>query len=423
MDYLTPIFTKVFSLFMGLLTLLGFIKIPASGGDIKADHKTDNTNYTYVYVHGFWGWGDYDKANETLPYWGFFTGNELDTMNEKGYRAAAASVDPVGSAWDRACELYAELTGTKVDYGQAHSEKYGHDRYGEDYTGHALIKSWSEKDKINIIAHSFGAPTASLFASVLEYGSPEEQTATKDGTLSDFFKGGKGNWIYSITGVAGTYNGTTMVLNSQALEVCADDLYKDIEKLLPFASKGQLSIVEKMLDGIFGTLAKVATGEVGAPDTGLYDMNPDNAAELNKTIKTVDSIYYFAVPHCTTEEDKDGTHQNPRLDISDFMFMPTSCVIGRTNTVTKGGIVLDKSWQPNDGLVNTISEKGPFNAERKEIGAAPSADLAKAGFDKGVYNIFSTYEGSHMALMGNPMRPDDSAVYYLIELMNTINAI
>jgi len=35
--------------------------------------------------------------------------------------AYAASVAPNGSAWDRACELYAQLSGTRVDYGKAHT--------------------------------------------------------------------------------------------------------------------------------------------------------------------------------------------------------------------------------------------------------------------------------------------------------------
>ena len=36
-------------------------------------------------------------------------------------------------AWDRACELYARLTGTTVDYGIAHSAEKGHDRFGITY--------------------------------------------------------------------------------------------------------------------------------------------------------------------------------------------------------------------------------------------------------------------------------------------------
>ena len=51
----------------------------------------------------------------------------------------------MGSAWDRTCELYAQLTGTRVDYGKAHAEKYGHARYGRTYEK-PLFPGWGEPD-------------------------------------------------------------------------------------------------------------------------------------------------------------------------------------------------------------------------------------------------------------------------------------
>ena len=47
-----------------------------------------------------------------------------------GIHTVAPSMGPFTSAWDRACEVYAQLVGGTVDYGKAHSEKYGHERYG-----------------------------------------------------------------------------------------------------------------------------------------------------------------------------------------------------------------------------------------------------------------------------------------------------
>ena len=422
MDFLTPVFAKVFSIFMSLLVLLG-IKLPGNRQNVSNDHSKDKTNYTYVYLHGFWGWGEYDEATENLPYWGFFTGDSLKKLEENGFKVVAPSVDPVGSAWDRACEMYAQLTGTRVDYGKAHSEKYAHERYGEDYTGRGLLEKWDSTDKINIVAHSFGGPTSYLFASVMEYGSAEEKEATTDGTLSPFFEGGKGDYIYSITGLAGTYRGTSLVLNSQALEVCANDLNLDVRKLVPSAGEEVLSVSDAVINGLFGLMQKVASGDVAAVDTALYDMHPDNAAKLNLELKPVDGIYYFSVPHCTTEESEDGTHQNPRKDVTDFMYFPTSCVIGRTNDVTPGGIVMDKSWQPNDGMVNTISERAPVGVKVTDISAVPGVELAAKGFQKGIFNVFPTYEGAHMSLMGNPSRPDGKCVLYLADLMYMINAL
>ena len=150
-----------------------------------------NTNYTYVFVHGLSGWGSYDSTNKFLKYWGMFGGDLLKYLNKQGFDCYAASVDPQGSAWDRACELYAQLTGNIVDYGKEHSERCGHERFGTDYTGNALISSWSAQDKINLIGHSFGGATVRMLADLMADGSEAERNATDENDLSDLFKGNK----------------------------------------------------------------------------------------------------------------------------------------------------------------------------------------------------------------------------------------
>ena len=62
-------------------------------------------------------------------------------MRDRGHTVHYASVGPVSSNYDRACELYAQIKGTRVDYGQVHSQRYGHARYGKDYTGRGLYPS------------------------------------------------------------------------------------------------------------------------------------------------------------------------------------------------------------------------------------------------------------------------------------------
>ncbi len=43
-----------------------------------------------------------------MKYWGMQNGDLMKYLNSLGYDCYAASVAPTGSAWDRACELYAE---------------------------------------------------------------------------------------------------------------------------------------------------------------------------------------------------------------------------------------------------------------------------------------------------------------------------
>jgi hypothetical protein len=420
-DYLTAVMRRLQALVLATAFLTGLFRAPATGAQL--DHSTDKTNYPYVFVHGFFGWGQYDKGSDKLTYWGMFSGDLVKKVDNSGFTAVAASVDTVGSAWDRACELYAQLTGQRVDYGKAHSAQFGHDRYGEDFTGRALLEQWDSEHKINLIAHSFGGPTSTLFASILAYGADAEIAATTDGSLSDFFKGGKTDWIYSITGLAAAFNGTTLAMNHQALDDIS--VYLNAQRDQKYAMVPEIlrKVPNYLTTKLFDGLEPIASGEVADPDTGLWDMDPDQSVLLNQSIKTVPGIYYFSVPHDATKDSDDGSHRVPDKEVCDTFFVPSVYIIGHTDTVTKGGMVLDKRWQPNDGLVNTISETAPFDKESDTVGAQPSVALAQNGFSKGVYHIFPTYIGAHMVLLGNVLSKTDKGMPYLYDLMLMINAL
>lgn len=156
----------------------------------------------FVFAHGFQGWGSYDQRYQKMPYWGMRGGDLISWLRGKGYQAFAASVAPVGSLWDRACELYAQLAGTRVDYGVAHSREYRHDRYGRDFTGRPLIPSFDANTKLVLIGHSFGGATANLFAELMANGDEREREATDAAELSPLFLGGMGERIRSVAALA-----------------------------------------------------------------------------------------------------------------------------------------------------------------------------------------------------------------------------
>ena len=103
-------------------------------------------NYTCIFVHGMYGWGENEGINKYIPYWGVTNGSVTEYLTSIGCESYAASVGPASSAWDRACELYAQLVGTTVDYGEAHSKAHNHDRYGRTFY-QPLVKDWGELDK------------------------------------------------------------------------------------------------------------------------------------------------------------------------------------------------------------------------------------------------------------------------------------
>lgn len=413
MDILNKGFDLAMKAMLGSAPLL---PVTPKGRPVLCHKGNFKTNYPFVGVLGFWSWGPFKKAYDKLPYFGFFTGdNWIKSFNMSGFEVASADVSPLGSAWDRACELYAQLTGSVVDYGRAHSEKYGHPRYGEDYSGRALVGKWDSVNKINLICHSFGGPTAALFTSILEYGSDEEKAVTTDGTLSPFFEGGKGSYIYSETTLAGAFNGTSLVCGAQAI----NDTVLYLRKFFPLYKFDPFC---KALELVAAAFEKITDGETPDPDTGLFDMVPQNSVELNKMIKTVPSVYYFTAPCSTVRKARDGEFI-PDFKVTDPFFALQAEILGKTDYTFPGGMTLGSEWKENDGLVNTFSEFGPMNEEITHLHRAPSEQLAAEDFEPGRYYAFETYRGSHNSLTGGTVRPNPSAKFYFLEIMKFINSL
>lgn len=360
--------TQIISFIMGIIMFL-FPTLNVS--HINVDKTNWKTDYEFVYCHGLSGWGSYDFQNNFMPYWGMFGGDMIKNLNALGYKCSAASVDPDGSAWDRACELYAQIAGCRVDYGKAHSEKFGHDRFGKDFSKNPLIKSWSSEDKINLLGHSFGGVTVRLLAELMANGSEEEIAVTSPDDISPLFTGGKADWIYSITTLAAPTNGTT--------------------------AYG------------FGDPERMEN-----KDTAAYDMHIDCALALNERISTQDCTYYFAVPCSATVQNEDGSWKFDESLNIEFPVKSTGDRMMNLTGTTPGGYVVDESWLENDGMVNTKSAGAPFNA--------PSTALDRENIEAGIWNVASVYRGDHMAFCGDLFHPNNIRPFFA-DWMNMINSI
>ena len=354
-----------------------------------------NTNYDFVYVHGLSGWGSYDAQYKLMPYWGMFGGNLLKYLSKQGFNCYAASVAPSDSAWDRACELYAQLTGTVTDYGKAHSEKCSHERFGPDFTGRALIKNWSAEAKINLLGHSFGGATVRTLVSLMAVGSEEERAATAPEEISPLFTGGKADYIHAVVTLAAPHNGTTAYNTGDSTEEVETDKLEDA----------------------MGSLVSKANGTQddgrAAFDYASYDMYIDNALELNKNLALPENIYYFSIACSSTQRNEDGTYDP--VDVkTEILFRSSASQMGHFTGVTRGGFVIDESWQENDGLVNTCSALAPMYQ--------PSAEYVEGAVVPGVWNIMPVYDGDHMSLQGGLFVKNDVRVYHA-ELLDMINRL
>jgi triacylglycerol lipase len=149
-------------------------------------------------------------------------------------------------------------------------------------------------------------------------------------------------------------------------------------------------------------------------DYAGYDMQIDRALALNRRITTLPGVYYFSVPCSYTRQEKDGAHR-PRKKMEP-LFVMRACQIGAYSGTTRGGMRIDASWRENDGLVNTFSAAAPLSA--------PAVPLDKNRIRPGIWNVFPTYEGDHMALQGGLMRKHDVRIFYLdlLQMICTLEA-
>lgn len=378
-----------------IYAVIMFIVPTANIPSFEAETEKFKTNYTYVYVHGLGGWGEYDIVDHVVPYWGMMGGSLMKYLNARGFDCVAA-VSPVESCWDRACELYAQLTGTRTDYGKHHSQENNHRRYGPDYTGRPLIESFDAENKINLLGHSFGGATVLQFLDLMADGSEEERACTEASELSELFTGNKADWIYSVTTLAAPLNGTTAYY-------IKDEIFSDknatAEELLVACAVGLL--VTPIPDGR------------NKLDNAGYDMEVDRAMSLCDTWETQKDVYFFSYACDVTYLDESGSRTFDRSDL-ELLFRGSAGRMTKWTGETATGYKLDEKWQANDGLVNTISAIAPYNAKR--------TDYSEGNVNSGIWNVMPIYHGDHMSLQGGLLNTNNIRLFYA-EHLSMINGL
>ena len=409
---------KFLCLLLALVMAGSLLLLPAAAADTQ---QSGAERYPTIYVHGLMGWGEHDQIYAVTPYWGL-TSDLMPYLTGKGYESYAASVGPLSSAWDRACELYAQLTGTTVDYGAAHAAEYGHARYGATYDK-PLFEGWSASKKINLVGHSFGGATIRLFLDILADGSAEEQAAAKAaGTeVSPFFKGGKADWVYSLTTLAAPHNGTTFLECCDNMAQFAAEASTAMAKLLGISDfKGvydfqleQFGFYRKDGETVLEALDRVLHSDFLSHNDNVFrDLTIDRALELNDDIEIQPNVYYFSYAGDKTRQSSVTGERTSAVDMTPLFVPFANRMCSYYDQTTAGGFRIDKTWAPNDGLVNTVSALYPTDSAGRcltqsgKTGYVQQDGYSNVGYQPGVWNVMPVRHYDHGNFIAGMPVPD-----------------
>jgi hypothetical protein len=104
---------------------------------------------------------------------------------------------PTGSFHDRVCQIFYELKGGTVDYGQEHSDFHGHNRFGRHFK-QGKYPQWSASNPIVLLGHSLGGMTCWVLQNYL---------------AAKFFPGHDtdASWVKTVVTLNAPLNGTLRV--------------------------------------------------------------------------------------------------------------------------------------------------------------------------------------------------------------------
>ena len=339
-------------------------------------------NHPVILAHGILGFGP--KELGRLNYW------ESALKVSTSLPRYEASVGPLSSAHDRACEMAAQIRGTKVDYGKQHSKEHGHRQHGYDFANDPFVPNWSESNPVHLVGHSLGSPTVRCLQHLLE--------------IDHFGWGSNHRWVRSISTISGVTNGSTLVYFF-GVDKKTGQLKKSrrtipllrLIEVFTSATGGVLDSIynfdldhwgfeRKTGESFLDYMARVAESDfLWGKDNAVYTLSLQGAHHDNGVWKTYSDTNYFSY---ITEQTTKGWFSDryyPQFLMNPALLAPATYM---------GQKIFDPApipvsnfdsteWWENDGAVSTHSQKFPHTNGTHPVGGEFQDETSPESFETG----------------------------------------
>jgi len=363
--------------------------------------------YPIVLIHGFFGWGNDEMGD--YRYWG----GKKDIqkiLEDNGYKVINVSVGPISSNWDRAIEVYYQLKGGQVDYGEKHSKKYGLIQKPSDKIYKGLYPEWGSNNPVHLVGHSMGGQTARMLQYLLEnefYINDSLNLKEESALLGDSQKG----WISSITSLATPHDGSTL----------ADIVTKTFPFIQYFIGLAgvvgtdfydfdlsQWGINRKSNENWYKYVQRMRNHEAwDTKNISSWDLSLDGAAEINSFLNASPDVYYFSYSFSATKEDELTGYHIPNKDVF-LLIRSRAKLLGSRVVFTSNGSETDSSWWENDGIVNSRSMRGPTTGQN---GPDPITEyLPSEPLMQGQWYTFESIKLDHYQSVGHMLSNEKRAM-------------